>query len=161
MRVTGASRCRAPHMGAQPCFWARAGLPLPPNARLGKANPGGRPARDRPGLRPRCPPTPSPKIPFARRKVAGGRFAPCHPLPLRWAPFASGEPPRSPAPFRLRRSRRPKGGRPGAVGPDARKASPQRRGVLDVRRRRRRARPDKADGPTPPTLPRRGVGCPI
>jgi hypothetical protein len=103
----GASRWRAPHMGAQP----------PPS---------------------------------------GGRFAPCHPLPLRWAPFASGEPPRSPAPLRLRRSRRPKGGRPGAVGPDARKASPQRRGVLDVRRRRRRAKPDKADGPTPPALPRRG-----
>jgi hypothetical protein len=49
--------------------------------------------------------------------------------------------------------------RPGAVGPDARKASPQRRGVLDVRRRRRRAKPDKADGPTPPALPRRGGGA--
>jgi hypothetical protein len=48
--------------------------------------------------------------------------------------------------------------RSGAVGPDARKASPQRRGVLDVRRRRRRAKPDKADGPTPPALPRRGGG---
>ena len=49
--------------------------------------------------------------------------------------------------------------RPGAVGPDARKASPQRRGVLDVRRRRRRAKPDKADGPTPPALPRIGGGA--
>jgi hypothetical protein len=49
--------------------------------------------------------------------------------------------------------------RSGAVGPDARKASPQRRGVLDVRRRRRRAKPDKADGPTPPALPRIGGGA--
>ena len=49
--------------------------------------------------------------------------------------------------------------RPSAVGPDARKASPQRRGVLDVRRRRRRAKPDKADGPTPPALPRIGGGA--
>jgi hypothetical protein len=38
-------------------------------------------------------------------------------MPLGEMSFASGKPPRSPEPLRLRRSSRPKGGRPGAVGP--------------------------------------------
>jgi hypothetical protein len=58
---------------------------------------------------------------------------------------------REPAPAWRATRKEPTGGRT-----PSRKASPPRRGVLDVLRRRERAKPDAEDGPTPPAQTKGG-----
>jgi len=94
------------------------------------------------------------RCPSRKEKRQAGASRPVTPCSCAGVPSLRGNLPVPPRPFASAAPPFRRNGRPGAVGPDARKASPQRRGVLDVRRRRRRAKPDKADGPTPPALPR-------